>query len=206
MPGQKYPPEFETQMRKAMDVPEPVAEKTDALRLKFIAEGKKLKPDLQPDSSSKPFRPEKETNMKREPFFSSPRLVWGLALLVLAVLISVIFSSPKIVNALQRLFGYVPGLGVVDASTQFFMLEEPVSQTREGVTVTVEEALMNAGNISLTYKVEGLTPDKFSFLEPLNTCLIQEELHLPNGESIKPSEGISSNPLDDGNVLGSVTF
>ncbi|MBL8076704.1 MAG: hypothetical protein JNM55_01980 [Anaerolineales bacterium] len=198
MPEQQYPPEFETQVRKAMDVPEPAAEKMDALRLKFIAEGKTLKTDLHPDSASKPFRPEKETNMKREPFFSSPRLVLGIILLILAALMGFALSSPDVVNALQRLFGYIPGLGVVDANTQFFMLEEPVSQTREGVTVTVEKALMNAGNISLTYKVEGLTPDKFSFLEPLNTCMMQEELHLPNGESIKPSEGISSNPLDNG--------
>lgn len=198
MPEQKYPPEFETQVRKAMEAPEPAAEKMDVLRLKFIAEGKTLQADPQPDSAPKPFRPEKEVKMKPRTFFSSPRLVWGLVLLILAALIGFVMSSPDVVNALQRLFGYIPGLGVVDASTQFFMLEEPVSQTREGVTVTVEEALMNAGTISLTYKVEGLTPDKFSFLEPLNTCMEQEELRLPNGESIKPSGGISSNPLDDG--------
>ena len=195
---QKYPAEFETQVRKAMDVPEPAAEKMDALRLKFIAEGKTLQANLQPDSAPKPFRPEKENNMKRKPFFSSLRLVWGLALLVIAALIASVLSSPEVVNALQRLLGYIPGLGVVETDTQFFMLEEPVSQTRDSVTITVEKALMNAGNISLTYKVEGLTPDKFSFLEPLNTCMAQEELRLPNGESMKPSEGISSAPMEGG--------
>lgn len=199
MPKPNYPSEFESQVRKAMDVPEPDAEKLDALREQFITLGvASLRTDRQTDSASKPFPPEKESKMKRATFFSSPRLVWGLVLLLLVSLIALALTSPEVVNALQRLLGYIPGLGVVDQNAPFHVLAEPVSQTRDGVTVTVEEAIMNEGNILLTYKIEGLASDKFSFLEPLNTCMSQEELRFPNGESVRPGSGVSSMPFDDG--------
>ena len=120
-----------------------------------------------------------------------PVLMILLVLLTLALLSGVVY-------ALGRSLGYIPGLGVVDQNTPFHVLAEPVSQTREGVTVTVEKAIMNADNVLLTYKVDGLTSDKFSFLEPLNTCFSFEELRFPGGESVKPSGGVSSNPVDGG--------
>jgi len=199
MPKPNYPPEFESQVRKAMDVRELNANSLDALREQFVARGvATLKPDFQTDSASKPFRPEKETKMKRTNSHLSPRLTWGLALLVLAILFALAFSAPTIVNALRYLFGYIPGLGVVDQNTSFYVLSEPVSQMRDGITVTVEKAIRNGDNVLIAYKVEGLTPDKFSFLEPLNTCMSQVELRFPGGESVKPNAGISSMSLDSG--------
>ncbi len=199
MPKPNYLPEFESQMRKAMDVPDPDANKLDALREQFVALGvASLQTDHLPDPASKPSRPEKEPKMKRTTLLSSSRLAWGLALLALAILLVFAFSSPKIVNALQRLFGYIPGLGVVDQNAAFYVLAEPVSQTRDDVTVTVEKAIMSEDDILLTYKVEGLTSDKFSFLEPLDTCMSQEELRFPGGESVKLSSGVSSMPFENG--------
>ena len=75
MPEQKYPAEFEAQVREAMNVPEPNADAMDSLRAKFVAWGAAtLKPDLQGDSVPNPFRPERESNkVKRTTFFLSPR-------------------------------------------------------------------------------------------------------------------------------------
>lgn len=118
-------------------------------------------------------------------------------LMILLVLLTLTLLSGA-AYALGLSLGYIPGLGVVDPNTQFYMLAEPVSQTRDGITVTVEKAIMNANNVLIAYKVEGLTPDKFSFLEPLNTCMSPEELRFLNGESVKPSGGVSSMPFDGG--------
>jgi hypothetical protein len=62
-----YPPEFESQVRKAMDVPEPNTNTMDALRNQFVAYGTTaLKTDLQVDPASNPFRPEKDSTMKQK--------------------------------------------------------------------------------------------------------------------------------------------
>lgn len=110
-----------------------------------------------------------------------------LAAVLIALLVLLTLSGA--VYALGRALGYIPGMGVVDQNTAFHVLPEPVSQTRDGVTVTVEQAILNTDKIMLTYKVDGLTPDKFSFLEPLNTCMYSAELHFPAGEIVGSGSG-----------------
>ena len=78
--------------------------------------------------------------MKRKTF--SQRLTWGLAVLVLVTLI-VLSTQPTVVTALKRLFGYVPNVGIIDQSTPVRMLTEPMTVTREGFTVIVEQAVLN---------------------------------------------------------------
>jgi len=193
-----YPPGFEADLRKALDVPEPDAAVVEPLRQQFIARGvAALKVDPLVEPTILPVRPEKDSTMKPKTFRFSPRLAWGLALLVFAILLTLIFTSPTIVNALRRLLGYVPGVGLVESNSSFSMLAEPVSQTRDGVIVTVEKAILNTDNALIVYKVEGLSADKFSFLEPANTCMLSDELRFPNGISVKSSGG-QSEPLDDG--------
>jgi len=59
-----YLPEFESQVRKAMDVPEPNANTMDTLRKQFVARGiTALKTDLRFDPASNPFQPEKASKM-----------------------------------------------------------------------------------------------------------------------------------------------
>ncbi|HNO84866.1 MAG TPA: hypothetical protein PKM54_09580 [Anaerolineales bacterium] len=148
-----YPPEFETQVRQAMEVSEPKPETLDALRKQFIARGtSSLKTDLQPDPAPNPFRPEKESNkMNRKPFRFSPRLAWSVALLILASLLVIAFSSPKVVTALRRLLGYVPGVGVVEQSPSLRMLAEPVTVTRESVTLTIDQAVLTNEKTVVVY-------------------------------------------------------
>ncbi|NOH02712.1 MAG: DUF4179 domain-containing protein [Chloroflexi bacterium] len=195
MAEQKYPPEFESQIRKAMAVPEPNAEAMDALRARFIAHGMKaLRPDLPPDSAPDPDRPEKESNkMKRATFLSAPRLAWGLALLVLAASIAFALSSPEVVNALRRLFGYIPGMGVIDQSAPLRVLAEPVSQTRDGITITVKEAVISSDKTIVKFALDGIPSDKLS---PINevVCPQRPTLRLPDGTLLKLTGG-------EGNVL-----
>jgi len=196
MPRQNYLPEFESQVRKAMDVPEVNANSLDILREQFVARGAAaLRPDFQTDSVSKPFRPEKETKMKHTNSRLSPRLAWGLALLVLAILLAIGFSSPTVVNALRHLLGYIPGLGVVDQNTPFYVLAEPVSQTRAGITITVKDAVISSDKTIIRFIIENVPPDKLSPITDV-TCPQWPELRLQDGTPLKLNGG-------DGNVLAS---
>jgi len=122
------PSELEKSVRAAATVPEPDVEFIHSLHTRFITEGHA--------SANK----NQETFMKRKTF--SQRLTWGLAVLVLVTLI-VLSTQPTVVTALKRLFGYVPNVGIIDQSTPVRMLTEPMTVTREGFTVIVEQAVLN---------------------------------------------------------------
>lgn len=202
MPKPNYPPEFESQVRKAMDVPEPDAEKLDALREHFIALGAaSLRTDRGADSGSNPYRPEKESKMKRINFRMSPRLAWGLALLVLAILFALAFSSPTVVNALRRLLGYIPGVGVIDQSqtisSTILALEEPVTIQREGVTLTVEFAIATSEKTTILYRHAEPPVDFNNYLPPETYPEDRPVLRLPDGNVLdiiagrrQPSNGV----------------
>lgn len=135
--------EFEEKIRKAVQMPGANPEFVDKLR----------------------------NELARRPVEMEPRFMmrpaWAIALvLILAVLI---VSGPGIVAALGRLFGYVPGVGLVENPTGMRVLVEPVSVTREGVTVTVTQALVYPDHVQLIYQVSGIAPENdfatFSIIE-----------------------------------------
>jgi len=169
--------ELEEMISNISKTSEPDAEFLDSLRARFILEG---------HASAKQ---NQEKKMKRNKL--SPRLAWGLTLLVLAVLLTLAFSSPTVVNALRRLFGYVPGVGLVENTGSMRVLERPVSVTREGVTLTVTQALVYMDHVQLVYETSGIAPENdrakaadgnnaAAFCNPENPVL-----RLPNGTLIE---------------------
>ncbi|MEW6404620.1 MAG: hypothetical protein AB1649_22720 [Chloroflexota bacterium] len=129
-----YTPEFENKVRTALAVPEPDPAFIYSLREQFLSR-----------SSTK------ETNMKLKQTGFFPRFAWGFALLVVLALTVTALSSPTVVNAMRRLLGYFPGVGVVEQSAPLRVLVEPVTQTREGITLTVEQAVATADKTVITF-------------------------------------------------------
>ncbi|MFZ5911134.1 MAG: hypothetical protein ACOYYU_14065 [Chloroflexota bacterium] len=125
--------EFENKVRTALAVPEPDPAFIYSLREQFLSR-----------SSTK------ETNMKLKQTGFFPRFAWGFALLVLLALTVTALSSPMVVNAMRRLLGYFPGVGVVE-SAPLRVLVEPVTQTRDGITLTVEQAVATADKTVITF-------------------------------------------------------
>src|SRR5512143_2902674 len=119
-----------------------------------------------------------------------------LAAVLIALLILLALSGAA--YALGTALGYFPGLGLVPQDTQFRVLSAPVSQTRDGVTVTITQAISNADQMSVTLKVENIPAEKQSFqvrpgAQMCNTYPVSyPELRFPNGESAK----ISSAAID----------
>ena len=83
----------------------------------------------------------------------------SLALIVLVtvlVLAMAAISIPAVAQAMQRLFGFIPGVGLVDRSAPIRVLAEPVVVTRSGVTLTVSEAILSADKTVLMVDVKGV--------------------------------------------------
>ncbi|MFN8384556.1 MAG: hypothetical protein U0V02_21655 [Anaerolineales bacterium] len=143
MPKPILPSEIEEVMKDIVNVPEPDAEFINSLRARFIAEGY---------ASAKK---NQETQMKQKVF--SRRLTWALAILVLVSLV-VLFTRPTVVNALKRLFGYVPNVGIIDQTSEVRMLEEPVTVVRDNYTLTIEQAVLTNDMSAVVYSYM-LPPD-----------------------------------------------
>ena len=80
--------------------------------------------------------------------------VWLIAMLLLIATLTL--STPQVATAIKQLFGYVPGVGLVETTYGLRMLAEPVSVTREGVTVTITQALVYEDRLELAYEVDGI--------------------------------------------------
>lgn len=80
-----------------------------------------------------------------------------------AVLIAlfILLTLSGVAYALGKALGYIPGVGIVDQSVPLRVLADPVSQTRDGITVTVEQVVVDTTQITLLYKVDGLTDANF---------------------------------------------
>jgi len=102
----------------------------------------------QPHSPSKPERKSLMLSLRTRPL-----VVIALALLLLLALTGVVY-------AVGNLLGYIPGIGIIDHTSQVRVLAEPLSQTRAGVTITVTKAFLGANKALIVFQVDGLSADK----------------------------------------------
>ena len=126
-------PEFEEKVRKAVDVPSANPEFVNKLRNELARRPAKMKAR----------------------FMLKP--AWAFAFVIVAL--TLIASAPAAVNALKKLFGYVPGVGLVDNSSGMRTLAEPASVTKDGVTLTVTQALVYADHVQLVFEVSGIATE-----------------------------------------------
>jgi len=105
------------------------------------------------------------------------------AAVILLGLAMVTITVPAVANTLRRWIGYVPGFGLVnDASLR--RLAEPVSVTKEKVTLTVEQVTASSNKTLVKYSLKGL-PD----------------VGMPGQDLCQGEEGIQVLRLPDGNEL-----
>lgn len=94
--------------------------------------------------------------------------------------------------AIGRSLGYIPGLGVVDQSAPLRVLVEPISQTQDGITITVKDAIASADKTIVAYVIENIPPENLSPAEDV-PCPNWPQLQLPDGTLYELKEG-------DGNI------
>ncbi len=107
------------------------------------------------------------------------------ASLILVVQAAVLAIGPqKAAAAFQRLMSFVPGIGVVEQSGTLRILAEPVSQTREGITVKVSNALLTGSETQIRYGWLGVPRSAYPQEEANPGCLEQPWLRLADGTRI----------------------
>lgn len=164
MPEPIHPSKLEEILKDVSNVPDPDVEFINSLRNRFVTEGHA--------SAQK----NQETHMKK---IFSKRLTWAFAILTLIMLV-IVFTRPTVVNALKRLFGYVPNVGIIDQSSEIRVLAEPITQVREGYTVTIEQAVLNNEKTMIVYSY--ILPPNFSMPDAINTTSTEAPyLLLPDG-------------------------
>lgn len=137
---------------------------------------------------------------KRKGISMHPRIkVLVATIVVLLVLAFLLVRVPAVADAMQRILSrFIPGIGIVDISATR-ALAEPVSVTRDGVTVTVEQLVADPRRTVIVYTVDGFAePIKPTYEGP--DCLETPQLHLPNGVELSypaGSSGSSESSLGD---------
>lgn len=74
---------------------------------------------------------------------------------IMATLLSLLVLS-GVTFALGNALGYLPGVGLVENNSGIRILASPSSVTREGITVTVSQALVYQDHVELSYTVDGI--------------------------------------------------
>lgn len=119
------------------------------------------------------------------------RLAWSavLILVALAILVTLVIGPQQVLAAVGKLFGYIPGIGIVDDDKEFRILAEPVSATRDGITLTVTNALSTPEKTVILYSIENVPWDALSHEESVIGCSSMAELVLPDGQVLQSGEG-----------------
>lgn len=113
-----------------------------------------------------------------------PRLKLISAVLVAAIVLAVLFYAvPGVAAAIGRWFGYLPGVGLVSEG-QVRALAEPATLTRAGVTVTVDQVVLNQERTALLYSVDGLPDSAIADVREEPACDYRVTLRLPDGSQL----------------------
>jgi hypothetical protein len=170
-------PEFEEKVRRAVAVPDADPEFVRKLQTELARRPVKIK--------------------KRPRFVLKPAWAFAIALVAIAV----IAATPAAVNALKKLLGYVPNVGLVENTGNLRMLAKPVSVTRDGVTLTISSVFVYEDHVELIYDVQGVSAENNGW-DPANSS---ENPKLFCGGVVPgdspPKEGNAVLRLPDGTVL-----
>lgn len=123
-------------------------------------------------------RKENKNRMKRR------NILIGASVFVLVVI--GLLSIPSVVQAVKRLFGYVPGSGFVEQNVPLRVLKDPVDLQIGGITVTVSQAVADSEHTSIAYKLDHI-PDT----DDINTgiegyCRALPVIKLTDGSFLQP--------------------
>ncbi len=129
--------------------------------------------------------------------YSSPRLFfiragWMATASLIVVVVFVFAIGPQKVMAFCRnlLLGYLPGIGFVQNDGTTLYLENPISVEKDGMTLTVSQAISDVNNTVIAYQIDNLPevgPDE------ITACIYDVNLlRLPDGAIKHPIGGGAS--------------
>jgi TolB protein len=159
-------PEFEEKIRGAISAPEADAKFVNGLRSRLIETAAQKK-------------------ARRARFFPRPAWQWVLTVLVVLLIAFFAIGPQRVVAAMQKIFGYIPNVGMVDQSSPIRVLAEPVKLERDGYTMTVESAVVDSQRTVITFSVEGISIAAANAGgEGAANCMGMPSLLLPTGTTL----------------------
>jgi len=120
-----------------------------------------------------------------------PRPAWAASMIGLLLLISFFIVGPqRVLAAVQRLIGYIPGVGIVDTSTPFRVLAEPVSVTKQGIKISVTSAVLSGKRTHIEYNIVGVPESAYPSQKGGMGCTKANYLRLPDGKQVGPDDSV----------------
>ncbi|MFW6136075.1 MAG: hypothetical protein ACOC7N_04555 [Chloroflexota bacterium] len=186
----RYSSEIEEALGTLFSAPEPDSAFVARLERQLMAQDRALR---QAQDKVAAAQPGGETS----PLYRFWDLIWqrvrrhrwatvGIAVL-LALAVAFLAAGPQRAWAdLQRLLGYVPGVGFVNLE-ETRVLTAPVTITRDGVTLRVEQVLAAPDGTTVVISSEGLpSEDEVWPQGPEREALSQPRLRLSDGRTLEP--------------------
>jgi len=138
----------------------------------------------------------------RKPFFLRPAFAPAF-IVVLAMLIVIVIGPKEVLARMQALLGYVPGYGFVELE-DIRVLPSPVSQTQDGVIMTIKQVLVKEENTYIILSIDGL-PSKEQIYEDLNAFVLEHLDEWPEMEAdLWDTQTVVT--LEDGTVLDQAIY
>lgn len=109
-------------------------------------------------------------------------------LLMTVIIVLAILVMTGVAYAIGKSLEYIPGFGLIEQGTPIRVLKEPVSLTKDGVTVTVHRAMLTPDRTDIAYSVSGVPHSAYPEGETVMGNCIDESsepyLRLPDGSRI----------------------
>ncbi len=172
---------FEETVRAAVDLPAPSDEFIQRLWTRIAR-------------AAPATRPTRTSGVRRMPF----RSAWiGVGIVLAALVITTLILGPtRVYAAIRGLLGYIPGVGIVDQSAPIRVLAVPVSQTRDGITITVTSATLTSDRTHVEYRIFGVPRSAYPNSEDVHGCFESDYLHLPDGTKLERMQDYPPVPAD----------
>ncbi len=168
-------------------------------------------PDINPaflnrlETKLQTYQPGSEAKAKPRFHFAHSWAYVMVVLLFTGIIILAIGPS-KVLAQIQAVFGFVPGVGLVDSSSPFRQLAEPVNDSRDGITLTIQSAFLSTDQTIISYIMSdlpvGIKHTQFGTPE----CLTPAYLTLPDGSRVEASESSGSLLMPNGSFVHAIRF
>jgi hypothetical protein len=170
-------PKFEEEIRAAVAAPQARAEFVNSLHTRLVQQ-----------AASRPGKLAK-------PVFLRP--AWAVTFVIAVILGGILLLGPqRVVAAMRSLAGYLPGVGIVDRSAPIRVLAEPVSLTKDGVTVRVIQATLTGDRTHIAFQVFGVPRSAYPENEAVSGCMASAMLRLPDGTKLEIAENTPPVPAN----------
>jgi hypothetical protein len=117
--------------------------------------------------------------------------VWITTIILIMAVTSILVIGPqKVYASFMKLLGYVPGVGLVEQDSTIRILAEPVSLTHDGITISVNQAILTERETRLEYGISGVPLSAYPDGEADTGCIVQPFLQLPDGTEISLSDPV----------------